>query len=84
MRGQGRNQSLGFAFSKLNVAYKIERKPKNASKFYSVEGSSVYKMRVNQNERHGKENKFDSKARSLNDYSKSLCKFPLSVWLNLI
>lgn len=68
--GPGKNQSFSFAFSKVNGGYRIavvKRKPKHALKFYSVEGSSVHKMRVKQNERHHKQNKFDAKALFQND-----------------
>ena len=60
MRGQRRKQSFSFAFLKVKVGYAIaetEREPKNALKFCSVEGASINKMRVNQNERHLKESK---------------------------
>lgn len=51
--GPGEEPIMQFCIFK-SVGYRpagMERKLKNALKFCSVEGSSVYKMRVNQNER---------------------------------
>ena len=42
----------------MNVGYataEVQRKPQNALKFYSVEGDSVYKIRINRTKRHLKE-----------------------------
>ena len=54
--GSGEEPITRFCIFK-SIGYRtaeMERKPKNALKFYSVEGSSVYEMRVNQNERQTK------------------------------